>query len=308
MIRIGVVNIDISHPRSFATILHQENRARYVAIYNDGFRTDAEVEAFMKEFSLEKRCQSLEELADFVDVGFIQSCNWDKHVEQARPFIEKGKPVFIDKPIVGNLRDCFELEALVKKGARIYGGSSLRYAEEYRNFISIPETERGQIVSVFTSCGVDDFNYGVHIMEGIHGMLGPGAYSVRFIGGGNRDGIYTETYFVQWRNGVRVLYQTMTGVWQPFEVSIQTTKGTYHFQIDTTKIYKAMLDRICDAIETGKELVPISHLIENIKIYLAGKVSREQHGAEIKLESLALSDTGFDGAAYEKKYALQHGK
>jgi len=308
MVRIGVVNIDTSHPRSFATILHKENRARYVAIYNDGFRTDEEVDGFMQEFSLEKRYNTLEELADSVDIAFIQSCNWDRHLELARPIIEKGKPVFIDKPIVGKLRDCFELEELAKRGARIYGSSSLRYAEEYQNFICTPEEERGTIVSVFTSCGVDEFNYGVHIMEGIHGMLGPGAYSVRYVGGGNRDRIYSETYSVKWSNGIQVFYQTMTGVWQPFEVSVQTTKGSYHFQIDTTKIYKSMLDKILDAYKKDRELIPISHLTETIKIYLAGKASREKSGAEIKLDALELSDSGFDGYAFEKQYALQQGR
>jgi len=308
MIRLGVVNIDISHPRTFATLLQQENRARFVAIYNDGFRTDEEVAAFIKDFSLEKRCETLEELAEMVDLVFIETCNWDRHLELAKPIIARGKPVFLDKPTAGNLRDCFELEELVKHGARIYGSSSLRYAEEYANFMAIPEDQRGKILSVFTSCGVDEFNYGVHLMEGIHGMLGPGAYSVQFIGGGHRDGMYTESYFVKWQNGIGVIYQTLTGAWQPFEVSIQTTKGTTHFQVDTSKIYKAMLDRIFDAFEAGSDLVPISHLTETMKIYLAGKKSRERKGEEIKLDALELADPGFDGFAFEKSYALKLGK
>lgn len=47
MIRIGVVNIDVSHPLAFSQILNQEDRARYVAVYNDGFRSDEEVDAFI---------------------------------------------------------------------------------------------------------------------------------------------------------------------------------------------------------------------------------------------------------------------
>ena len=47
MLRIGTVNIDTSHAPSFAEILLKGDRARYTAIYNDGFRTDEEVEAFI---------------------------------------------------------------------------------------------------------------------------------------------------------------------------------------------------------------------------------------------------------------------
>src|SRR5665647_3007628 len=110
MIRIGVINIDVSHPKAFSEYLKKDNRARYVAVYNDGFRGDDEVEAFIKNYNLEKRCSNVEELADCVDIGFIQGCNWDKHLEYAMPFIERKKPVFIDKPVVGSMVDCNRLE------------------------------------------------------------------------------------------------------------------------------------------------------------------------------------------------------
>jgi hypothetical protein len=71
MIKIGVVNIDVSHPKAFPEYLKQGNRARYVAVYNDGFRGDDEVEGFIKKYNLEKRCQSIEELAEMVDIGFV---------------------------------------------------------------------------------------------------------------------------------------------------------------------------------------------------------------------------------------------
>ena len=55
MIRIGTVNIDTSHAPSFAEIFLKGDDARYVAVYNDAFRTDAEVNAFIERFGLEKQ-------------------------------------------------------------------------------------------------------------------------------------------------------------------------------------------------------------------------------------------------------------
>ena len=75
MIQIGVVNIDTSHPKAFTEYLKRKNRAGYTAVYNDSFRGDDEVEAFCKMNHFAKRCASIEELADRVDIGFIQSCN-----------------------------------------------------------------------------------------------------------------------------------------------------------------------------------------------------------------------------------------
>ena len=85
MIRIGTVNIDTSHAPSFAEILLKGDRARYTAIYNDGFRTEEEVADFITKYGLEKRYTSLEEMAKNIDVAFIQSCDWDRHIELSKP-------------------------------------------------------------------------------------------------------------------------------------------------------------------------------------------------------------------------------
>lgn len=309
MIRIGVVNIDVSHPKAFSEYLKKENRARYVAIYNDGFREDDEVEGFIKNYNLEKRCDSVEELADMVDIGFIQGCNWDKHLDYVNAFIERKKPVFIDKPIVGSLADCRKIEELVAKGAVILGSSSVRYAEEVIKFANSSEEERGKILNIFGTAGVDEFNYAVHIVEAIGTLAGTGAVSCTFVGSSTIEGKTCETFFVKFANGITATYNTFQGLWQPFETVIMTTKGTYQFRIDTTKIYGALLDRICDYMETGNNtLAPIETLTESIKIMLAGRISREKGGAEVKLSDIPENDPGYDGDLFEVGYAAKAGK
>ena len=61
MIKIGVVNIDVSHPLMFSTVLNQGERARYVAVFNEGFRGDDEVKSFVKKQGLDKIFHSVEE-------------------------------------------------------------------------------------------------------------------------------------------------------------------------------------------------------------------------------------------------------
>ena len=304
MIRIGVVNIDVSHPLAFSDYLIQGDRARYVAVYNDGFRGDDEVEGFMKKYKLEKRCQSIEELAEIVDVGFVQGCNWDKHLEHALPFIQKGKPVFIDKPIVGSVADCKKLEELVEKGAIILGSSSVRYAEEIQNFIAQPVEERGEILSVYGTAGVDEFNYAIHIVEAIHELAGSEPVSTNFAGRAEREGLVSETFTVRFANGITGTYTTCHGQWHQFEVVIMTTKSTYYFQVDTSKIYGALLDRICDYMETGEnKLAPVAKINQAIKIMLAGRLSREKGGGVVKIEGIPEDDPGFDGDEFELGYA-----
>lgn len=309
MIRVGVVNIDTSHPKSFGQKMIDSGRARYVAVYNDGFRANDEVEGFMQLYDLEKRCETVDELADMVDIGFIQGCNWDTHLNYVDPFIKRGKPVFIDKPIVGSMPDLKKLKALVDSGAVILGSSSARYAQEIGEFLEIPVEERGEIVSVFGSCGVDEFNYGVHIVEIIGGLLGTGAKNCRFAGRATVGGKVCETFVATFESGVTATYSLFQGTWQPFTVTIQTTKKTFTFTVDSSRIYLALLTRIFDYMETGKSaLADIDTLSESIKIMLAGKISRENDGAVVALADIPEDYEGYDGDLFEKGYAAAAGK
>jgi len=304
MIKIGVVNIDTSHPKAFSGYLARTGRGRYAAVYNDSFRTDAEVAGFMRMNQIEKRAGSIEEMAGQVDIGFIQSCNWDNHLKQALPFLERGKPVFIDKPIAGSLADCRKLEDLVAKGAVILGSSSVRYANEITDFLKIPEAEKGQILNVFGTSGVDEFNYSIHIVEAIGGIAGAGAVSNKFVGSAEIGGKKCETFFTRFSNGITAAYNAFTGTYQPFEVVVMTTADTYHMRIDAGKVYEALLDRIFDYME-GKEnrIAPLGSITESIRIMLAGKISRESGGKEVRLCDIPADDPGYDGAQFEREYA-----
>lgn len=307
MIRIGAVNIDTSHPLGFAEVMERSDRARYVGVYNDSFRNDAEVEGFIRRFGLEKRCESLEELAGMCDIGFIQGCDWDDHIRCAMPFLERGKPVFLDKPMVGNLRDLKKLEELVANGAVILGSSSARYAYEVQDFLSIPEEERGKIVSVFGTSGVDEFNYGVHIAELIGGLLGTGAREVRYLGKGEADGKYSESCYVQF-DGASAIFNTFTGTWQPFVITIMTTKTTYQFKVDSGKLYAALIEQICNYME-GKPhiLANMGTLAESIRIMLAAAQSRAEGGRTVKLSELTEDGACYDGRAFREGYGAAAG-
>lgn len=308
MIRVGAVNIDTSHPMGFADAMAKDGRMGYVGVYNDSFRSDAEVEGFIRRYGLEKRCGSLEELAEMCDIGFIQGCDWDDHLRCAMPFIQRGKPVFLDKPMVGCLKDCKAVQKLAEQGAVILGSSSARYAYEVQEFLAVPEEERGEIVSVFGTAGVDEFNYGIHIAEAIGGLLGGGAQWVRYLGRGQAGEKYSESYYVQFASGKSAIYNTFTGTWQPFVITVMTTKTTYQFKMDPNRLYAALMEQIADRME-GKPglLVEPEALLESVRIMLAGTASRAKEGAIVRLDELTEEGPCYDGRAFCRGYAAASG-
>ena len=309
MIRVGLVNIDVSHPQKWGPIMTESGRGGYVAILNDGFRGDDEVEAFMKANGVENRCTTISELAALVDVVFIQGCNWDRHLDYAVPVLEAGKPVFIDKPIVGNIADCTRLETLADSGKVIIGSSSVRYCAEIEAFLALSEEERGKIMHVFGTAGTDEFNYAIHIVEAIGGLMGRGAVSTRMIDRASLDGKTCETFAIDYGAERSAIYSTFHGVWMPFEIIVTTTSGTYHFEIDPGAIYKALIDRIFDLLEKDENrLADVRSITESIKIMLAGRISRITSGEAIRLDEVSADDPGFDGDLFEKSYAAKASK
>jgi len=309
MIRIGAVNLDTSHPHTFTKRLAETDRAKYTAVFNDGFRGDDEVEAFMKMNNIEKRYTDLDEMARNVDIAFIHDCNWEKHLAHAEPFIKAGTPVFIDKPIVGNMADLKKLKEYAESGAVILGSSSVRYANEIRDYLAIPKENRGDLVNVYGSCGVDEFNYGIHIVEGFGGLIDSDAVSCRYTATGENGGKRCDNFIIRYSNGITASYSLFIGTWHPFSLTIMATKGTTVMKLDSQALYQALLDRIFDTMETGvSTLAPFHKLEESVKIMLAGRISKENGGREILLSHIPEDDPGYDGYEFEKGYSAAAAK
>ena len=234
MIKIGGVSIDVSHPKAFATNMEKNCMGmKYEYITKESFREDCEADWFVKRFGLKGKTDTISAMADLVDIGFVQSSNWEKHLDQAMPFVEIGKPVFIDKQIVGSVKDIERYRELVAKGAKIYGSSAVRYCNEIRDFLKMDVKDRGEVLAIYTSCGVDEFNYAIHAVEGISALAQSKIINGRYLGESTgRENVRAESYMVNFENGIVGIYQIIKGNWYPFKFTVMTTKNTYNINID----------------------------------------------------------------------------
>lgn len=307
MLRIGTVNIDTSHAPSFAEILLKGDRARYTAIYNDGFRTDKDVETFIQKYGLEKRYSDLYEMAKHIDVAFIQSCDWDRHIELAKPFAESGVPVFIDKPLVGNLKDIQTIEKWAAEGKVILGTSAMRYTYEHDNFFGNAKSE--DIISLTATVGVDEFNYAIHAVEEILGFMGDiNPVSTRFVGSNSVEDFEADSYRVLFENGVAAYYHISKKGWQPSTAVVVCKKTTFVYKIDSGRVYEAMLNRVCDYFEGDKSrLATVKSMCDSIRIMLAGRKSRLKGGVVVGINDLDEGYGGFDGLEFYHQYKKQNG-
>ena len=304
MLKLGAITIDTSHPMAFAEFAATGDRARYTAIYNDGFRGDDEVEAFAMHHGL-TICKTLDELADLVDIGLVHSCNWDKHMRYIDAFAKRGKPVFIDKPLVGNLEDCKKMQALVDSGVKILGTSALRYCYEVDRIRSKAAEVGANILHINVTVGVDEFNYAIHAYEFVCALLNDHPVSCRYIGTSTSGKLPCDNYFLRFENGATAIISGITGKYTGFHTAVLADNAAADtcFSVDTSKLYEAMLNEVFNELE-GKEnkLAPMAELLIPIKAALACKASKLAGGKEMTLADTDIAGVSFDGYEFEAAY------
>lgn len=206
------------------------------------------------------------------------------HVRRARPFIEAGVPVFVDKPLatsVGELKTFIDWQ---KAGARILSSSGLRYAPEFDPYLD----GRGNLGELRWLCGVSIKTwerYGIHILEPMMRLLGPGFESVRLDG---RKGF--EIAHIIHKGGAQatipVIYDggAMFGQFQ-----LGGMRGHAHVAtVDTYTAFRRQMVSFIDYVRTGVSPVPFSETVELMTALIAGIRSREENGRRVALSEIKL--------------------
>ena len=298
--RIGIVDLDTSHPQNWIPIERQLGH-KVIGVWDGGSVHPAGYATkFAQEHNIPRVFSSLQEMVGEVDCAIIHGCNWDTHIAKARPFVEAGKSVLIDKPLAGNPHDLTQLRQWAKRGARITGGSSLRFCVETRDWLARPLSERGMPHTVLCGCAVDEFNYGIHAYSMLSGILGPGIHSVQHLGQDVQRRIR-----VNWRDGrMGLIIVGATQAWMPFYASIVTERSCFQYQAETSRLYQALLEVTLPYLagETEHPPLPMDQLLEPELCALAARQSWLEGGREVAIAELTDDRDGYDGQAFAEGY------
>lgn len=297
--KIGIVDLDTSHPQHWVPIERQLGH-QVVGVWDGGtVHPWGHAERFAKEYAIPCVFATIEEMALEVDCAFIHSCDWDTHLEKARPFLEAGKAVFIDKPVVGNLADLNQLREWIAQGARVFGGSSLWTCPETRKWLGIPASERGTPHTVFCGCGVDEFNYGIHAYAMLCSILGPGAHTAQYLSEAGQDRVW-----VSWPDGRSGLVVVGAAAqWIPHWASLVTEKGCFHYEANAAALYRALLEEVLPFLAGETDSPPLAGddwLMPEL-CALAARQSRARGGRPVALSDLD-DDARYDGRAFARAY------
>lgn len=195
IIRAGMIGLDTSHVPAFTEIFKDKSasdlfaKIEIIAAYPGGTELPASRDR-VADFTNQVRevgveiVQTIAELLEKVDVILLESVDGRIHFEEAAAVILAGKPLFIDKPLAGSLSDAIAIYQLAKQHkVPVFSASSLRFSPGVQELAN--DEDLGTIVGAVAwgACtyqeGTPDlFFYGIHGVEILYTLMGPGCQTV----------------------------------------------------------------------------------------------------------------------------------
>ena len=133
MYRIAILGCENSHANTFLDyVIGRENiKKKYSDIEVVGvFSEDAAAMEKLHDTYGVSTVDSYDAFVGKVDGIIVTARHGDNHLKYAKPYLELGIPMFIDKPITVSEADALELrEALVKNNIKVSGGSVCKYPD-----------------------------------------------------------------------------------------------------------------------------------------------------------------------------------
>ena len=160
--KIAILGCENSHANAFLKQLRDDpayGSIEVTGVYSD--ETEA-AEKLAAEFGVSV-AESYGDFAGKVDGVIITARHGDNHYKYAKPYIESGIPMFIDKPITVSEEEAVTfMKELKEHGVRISGGSSCVHAEGVNRVReAIASGEKGEVLGGFVRAPISmENNYG----------------------------------------------------------------------------------------------------------------------------------------------------
>ena len=301
-IRLGIIGLDTSHVIAFTSYINDPKNstgARVVAGFPGGspdFPASADrvgkfTEQLRGKFGVEI-VDSIERLCQQVDGVLLESVDGRPHLAQARPVIAARKPMFIDKPVAASLADVIEIFRLAREhNVPCWSSSAARF------YHSVAEARKSESLGEIVGCDVfgdsswtqfhpDLYLYGIHAVEPLFVVMGPGCETVRRIKTPRGDLVVGV-----WKDGRLGTFRDLRGGKSPAPTIIYGTKDCSPSKSKTSSPvqgdgYRPLLEQIVNFFKTGKPPVSPEETIEIYAFMSAADESKTRDGAPVRLQEL----------------------
>ena len=180
MYKIAILGCENSHADAFLKMIIEEKLYTDIEVVGV-YSYDLEAANKLNEKFGVYVAENFDEFVGKVDGIVITARNGENHYKYAKPYIESGIPMFIDKPITNTIEDAESFKAeLIKNNVKVSGGSSLKHPDKVAEFKkAVAEKEFGKVYSGYARAPVNLVNdhgnfyfYSQHLVQIIGEIFG----------------------------------------------------------------------------------------------------------------------------------------
>jgi len=298
-IRIGIIGADTSHVTAFTKLINDTTDPAHVpggkvvlcvpTQSPDWDKSYTRVEGFKKDLQDRygvRLLDSIPEMLKQVDAVLLESVDGRRHLAELKEVVKAKLPVFIDKPFAASLKDAKAMVKLLqKKNIPAWSSSGLRFEANLEKWLAEPH---GRIAGA-TTWGPAPIEaqqpgwywYGIHAVEELYRIMGPGCKRVRCAGSEQGDVAAGE-----WADGrIGVVRGTRAGQGEFGAVIHCDDQIALIPRNREVPLYAALVRNIMQFFQTKQAPVPLAETLEIMAFIEAVNKSIATNGRPVELNT-----------------------
>ena len=293
MKRIGIIGLDTSHAIAFTKTFNADPPIaalagmRVTVAYPHGSQDIEGSVSRIPGYTEEVKklgvtvVDSLPALLEQVDYVLLETNDGRPHLKQALAVFQAGKPVFIDKPVAGSLEDAICIyEAAKHYKVPVFSSSSLRFMEDAQ---AARNGSCGKVLGcdTFSPCSLEQthpdlFWYGIHGVEILYTVMGPGCRTVSRSSTPDADVVMGT-----WKEGRIGTFRGMRGGKSGYGGNV--FGADKYLPLGNFKGYDPLVLAIGKFFTTGEMPVTVEETLEIYTFMEAADESKRQNGASVSV-------------------------
>ena len=256
--------------------------AKVTHIYTQDFKLS---KAVSKVSKIPEIVNNPKDMIGVVDAIILARDDPENHLKYAKPFLEAGLPIFIDKQLADTVDDCREILRYTDEDYPIMAGSGARYSN---NVIRAGKTLNDlTVISVHGMCRVNWIRYGHHVFEPIARLFGLDIINVRSLE--SIDG--HDIVQIKYASGMNVILEFIENIHLPIQFtcfSLEKEPLVVCFD-DFFHSYRELLKSFTSLVSEGTKPFPYREMVDIARVVLAGHLSKKNNSAWVDPFSLNIN-------------------
>ncbi len=221
-----------------------------------------------------------EEMLGEVDAVIIARDDAETHLEMAKPFLEGGLPVFIDKPLSLDLDALRFFRPYLDQG-QLMSCSGMRYARELDE-ARASIAEYGRLLLLRGAIVLSWEKYAVHLIDALFGVVSARPVSVIALDAPH------AALAVAMDDGSLLQLDALGEAPRTFRLDFWGEQRTSSHEItDNFSMFRRLLWHFAEMIRTRRPVVPVRDTLDAMRLLIAGKLA-QRDGRKVLLSELSV--------------------